>query len=138
MSYLRKYINEKTVIKDEIYQQFETSICCVICTDIIIDPMMCMNCQAQYCKECIENWKKKATQCTNRCKNANYKKSLLAQGLLSKLKFICIKCEKIIDYDDMKNHSLINCENEDKLKILRESTIKDSSMEVVKSMYIKI
>ena len=35
MSKLREYINNNTVIKDEIYKQFESSLCCSICLDII-------------------------------------------------------------------------------------------------------
>ena len=135
MSNLREYINESTVIKDEIYKQFESSICCVICQDIMIEPMMCMNCQAQYCKSCQENWSKKSKSCTNRCINTKYEKSILAQGLLSKLQFICKKCEKVIDYEDMKEHILSKCENDFQLKVLTEAqnNIKDE-LESVKSM----
>ena len=135
MSNLREYINESTVIKDEIYKQFESSICCVICQDIMIEPMMCMNCQAQYCKLCQENWSKKSKSCTNRCTNTKYEKSILAQGLLSKPHFICKKCDKVIDYEDMKDHILTKCENDFQLKVLTEAqnNIKDE-LESVKSM----
>ena len=79
---------------------------------------MCMNCQAQYCKSCQENWSKKSKSCTNRCTNTKYEKSILAQGLLSKLQFICKKCE-----------------NDFQLKVLTEAqnNIKDE-LESVKSM----
>ena len=87
MSNLRDYINDKTVIKDEIYKNFEYSVTCSICSEIMINPMMCMNCQTVYCKSCIDNWSKKSAYCTNRCKNTNYKKSILSQTFLSKLKF---------------------------------------------------
>ena len=133
MSDLRKYINEKTLIKDEIYKQFESSVCCAICQDIIIEPVMCMNCQALYCKSCQEKMSKTSTICTNRCPNAIYEKSILAQGLLSKLKFKCENCEEIIDYDDIKKHSLTKCKNTSRLRVLSESSIEDD-LEKVKSM----
>ena len=62
---------------------------------------------------------------------------MIAQGLLSRLKFICYKCEEVIDYDDIKDHSKINCENNTKLRVLTESCLDvDDSMEKVKSMLI--
>ena len=134
---LREYINDKTVIKDEIFKQFENNISCSICLDIMIEPVMCMKCQAQCCKACQEDWLKKGNKgCTNRCTNTTFNKSILAQGLLSKLKFICGKCEQVFNYDDMEKHSLINCKNDSKIKILIESSIKNDNMESIKSMYI--
>ena len=59
MDKLREYINEKNVIKDEFYTSFESSFTCSICSDIFIEPTMCMNCQNVYCKECIEGWLQK-------------------------------------------------------------------------------
>ena len=137
MSKLREYINNNTVIKDEIYKQFESSLCCSICLDIMIDPVMCMNCQAKFCKSCQEDWSKRNDTCTNRCVNPKYEKSLIAQGLLSRLKFICNKCEEFIDYNDIKQHTTINCENNTKLRVLTESNLDiEDNLEKVKSMLI--
>ena len=133
MSNLREYINNETLIKDEIYKNFEYSLTCNICQDIMIDPMMCMNCQAVYCQKCIEDWLKKSNSCTNRCKNINFKKSILSQNFLSKLKFICKNCEKVLDYDDVKQHSLTKCKNDSKIKLLKASEIMDESMPNVNS-----
>ena len=137
MSKLREYINNNSVIKDEIYKQFESSLSCSICLDIMIDPVMCMNCEAKFCKTCQEDWSQRNNTCPNRCKNPKYEKSMIAQGLLSRLKFICYKCEEVIDYEDIKNHSKINCENNTKLRVLTESRLDvDDNMEKVKSMLI--
>ena len=133
MANLRDYINNETVIKDEIYKNFEYSLTCSICSDIMIDPMMCMNCQAVYCKSCIDNWSKKSAHCTNRCENTNYKKSILSQNFLSKLKFICRNCEKVLNYDDVKAHSLIKCNNDAKINLLLASQEEDKTMDIVNS-----
>ena len=62
---------------------------------------------------------------------------MIAQGLLSRLKFICYKCEEVIDYEDIREHSTINCENNTKLRVLTESNLNaDDNMEKVKSMLI--
>lgn len=136
MANLRDYINDKTVIKDEIYKNFEYSVTCSICSEIMINPMMCMNCQTVYCKSCIDNWSKKSAYCTNRCKNTNYKKSILSQIFLSKLKFICQNCEKVINYDDMQAHSLIKCQNDSQINLLRASQEINNAMDTVNSKSI--
>ena len=113
MDKIREYINEKNVIKDEFYTNFESSFTCSICSDIFIEPTMCMNCQNVYCKECIEGWLQKSTTCPNRCQNTNFDKSKSTIEMLSKLNFICDKCDRVISYDEMKNHSLSNCQKID-------------------------
>ena len=134
MSNLRKFINSETLIKDEIYKNYEYSLCCAICSDILIEPTFCMNCQTVYCKTCIDDWTKKSNSCTNRCENPKFEKSILQQEILSKLKFICQSCDEVINYDDVKQHSLIKCTNESKLKLLRRSQTIDKH-ESVKSKY---
>ena len=121
MKNIRDYINEENVIKDEIYKIFENSLTCSICSDIFINPMMCMNCQNVYCKACIDDWKKKSIKCPNRCENPNYNKSISTSEMLSKLKFICNKCDNVINYDDMKNHSLTDCSKKKKIEELPKS-----------------
>ena len=109
MDNIRDYINENNVIKDEFYTRFDNSLTCSICSEIFIEPTMCMNCQNVYCKKCIESWLQKSSTCPNRCQSTKFDKSLSTIEMLSKLKFICDKCDSIISYDDMKNHSLSNC-----------------------------
>ena len=101
---MEKYINDDTIIKNDLYLTFQESVVCPICSNILINPHMCMNCQNVYCKKCIDDWSKKDNKCPNRCENPNYKKSLEKNNILSKLKFECKKCKKEILYDDMKKH----------------------------------
>lgn len=123
MDNLRAYINEKNVIKDEIYNNFENSVTCSICSDILIDPMMCMKCQNVNCKECIDDWKLKNDKCLNRCEEPNYQKCLAINELLSKLKFMCPNCDSAINYDDMKQHILISCKNTRNIEKLDSSRL---------------
>ena len=106
---MESYINKETIVKNEIYKVFKEDINCPICLDILTEPQMCMNCQNVYCKKCIDNWLQKSSTCPNRCQSTKFDKSLSTIEMLSKLKFICDKCDSIISYDDMKNHSLSNC-----------------------------
>lgn len=106
---MENYINEDTVVNNEIYSTFKEDVICPICTNILIEPQMCMSCQNVYCKKCIDDWSKKNDKCPNRCENTNYQRSLEKKNILSKLKFNCIKCKEEIKYDEMEKH-LNNCD----------------------------
>ena len=129
MELIRKYINEETVIKNEVYNNIENSIICIICLDIIIDPMICNNCQTVYCKNCIEKWSKIDKRCPKRCINPIYQKCLKIQKLLSKLTFNCEKCRNIINYDEIEKHYISKCQlgNENIEKSLIEFKILDDT-----------
>ena len=97
-------ISEDTVVEDAIYLGFKDSVICPICSNILINPVMCMNCQNAYCQKCIDGWSKKDNKCPNRCENPNYKKNIEKNNILSKLKFKCQKCGEEILYNNVKSH----------------------------------
>ena len=109
MELLRKYICEKNVIKDALYESVENSITCLICLDIIIDPIVCMSCHHSFCNSCIHKWLSNKKICPNRCGNTKYQNNLEIKKLLSKIKFSCKKCKNAIFYDEMIKHCLSKC-----------------------------
>ena len=109
MEDIRNYINESNIINEEIYNEFKYSVTCQICSNIIYEPMMCMVCQKVYCKLCISQWAITNRKCPYRCINPNYQIAKDMTQLLSKLKFKCKNCNKIIKYNNMKNHYLSGC-----------------------------
>lgn len=106
---MEDYINDYTFIEDDYYQIFKDSIECPLCLGILINPVMCMNCQNVYCKKCVDSWSKKDDKCPNRCTNPNYQRSLSKNEILSKLKFQCNGCKKEIQYENVENHKKICC-----------------------------
>ena len=119
-----KYVNEDTIIKNETFESFQELIICPICECIMIEPVMCLNCQNNYCKKCIEDWKKKSTSCPNRCENPIYKNVIGKNRLISKFKFKCIKgCGEEILFDDIQKHYSSNC---------LENKLKNSNMDINK------
>ena len=66
---MEKYINEETIVKNEIYECFKDSIICPICLEIMIEPVICLECQNSFCKKCKEYLKKKGENCPNKCNN---------------------------------------------------------------------
>ena len=86
---MEDFIRQDTVIEDTIFSVFKDSVICPLCSNILINPVMCMNCQSAYCKKCIDEWSEKDKKCPNKCENPNYKKSIEKINILSKLKFKC-------------------------------------------------
>ena len=81
---MEEYINNNKIVKDAVYNAFKGAITCPLCSNVLIDPIMCTKCQNVYCKKCIDEWEKKNNTCPNRCENPNYQKSIGKQELLSK------------------------------------------------------
>lgn len=106
---MEDYINDYTFIEDDYYKIFKDSVECPLCLGILINPVMCMNCQNVYCKKCVDSWSKKDDKCPNRCNNPNYQRSLSKNEILSKLKFQCNGCKKEIQYENVENHKNICC-----------------------------
>ena len=120
---MESYINDETIVKNDIYDAFKDDIICPICSKILIEPQMCINCQNSYCRKCIEEWSKKSNKCPNRCDNPNYKKSLEKAKTLSKLKFKCQKCGNQFTYDNIKKH-VDECEQDKNIEEKRDNNKK--------------
>ena len=104
---MEKFINNDTIIKDEIYDTFKDSISCPICYNIFIEPIMCIKCQNSFCKQCID--KMEDIKCPNKCEEPNYQKSNAKHDILTNLKFKCKYCKTTIKYDDAYNHKNVCC-----------------------------
>ena len=107
---MEKYINEDTIIKNETFNSFPELIICQICQCIMLEPVMCLNCQNYYCKKCIEDWKKKSQTCPNKCEEPIFKNVIEKNRLITKMKFKCIKgCGAEIPFLDLNKHYSENC-----------------------------
>ena len=74
---MEEYINDKTIIKNEIYNAFKDFIKCPLCSGILINPVMCMKCQTAFCRQCVDDWSlKNPTKCLKGCLETNYEKCL--------------------------------------------------------------
>jgi hypothetical protein len=108
---MEEYINDDTVIKNEVYQAFpEELIICQICQCLMIEPVMCLKCQNYYCKKCIDAWNKKSGTCPNKCDAPIFNNVIEKNRLITKLKYRCKKgCGAILSYDEIKEHYSSNC-----------------------------
>ena len=121
---LSEYIQEKYIANEVLYESLKDSITCIICTNIIIEPTMCMNCQKAYCRKCIGHWNNIKNYCPNKCDNPEYRKSVVVANLLSKLDFICKECSNIVNYDQIEKHIASKCNT---VEINYKINLKDSN-----------
>ena len=122
---MEEYINKDTIIENEVYKMFQSSVICPLCKNIYIKPILCINCQKVYCKRCIDNWSKNEKKCPNGCEDPQYNNCMTKNDILAKLEFYCVGCNKEIEYNNAEEHhnsccpgktssNMIKCENEKK------------------------
>ena len=102
---MEQYINNETIVKDQIYEIFQNEVTCPLCNNIFIDTVICSNCQKAYCQKCIEKWSKNNDKCPKNCEKAKYQENKGKNDILTKLTFKCKKCGEEIKYDEVKNHN---------------------------------
>ena len=104
---LDKYVKNDFLIQDESYSVIENQVICPICCEIKLNPKMCTSCQNTFCGQCAGSLK----SCPFKCTTFNCIDSRLTKELLSKLSFKCVNgCDKVIKFDDLKNHYENECE----------------------------
>ena len=105
-----KYITDDCIVENELYKAFKDKIKCDLCNNILKEPIICKNCQKNYCKACIDQWKKKhKKKCPNDCKKAKFDKSSDRASILEMLTFLCRNCKEEIKYKDVESHLKSGC-----------------------------
>ena len=105
-----EYFTDDCIIKDSIYLSLKDLITCPLCQKILKNPYMCNKCQKSFCKKCLEensNFK----ICPNDKEETQIVHSVLADGMLSKLKYKCKNCLKEVIQSDINAHLEDNCEH---------------------------
>ena len=117
---MEEYINEKTIIKDNIYEMFSDFIHCSICGIIMISSFICLNCENRFCRKCMEKLEENKDKCPGKCEFPNIKELTGEKNLINKFKFKCLRgCGKKLKLEEINSHYSLNCPNRKKLfKIL--------------------
>ena len=101
---MEEYINNNTIVKDAVYNAFKGAIICPLCSNVLIDPIMCTKCQKVYCQRCINEWSKKEKKCPNNCDELKIQKCIGKNDILFKLNFKCEACGKNFNYEEAIKH----------------------------------
>ena len=105
-----KYLKEENIVKDDVFKAVKKDIICPICFELMIVPMICVECMTLYCQKCIEQWKKKGGGCPYRCKVFDFRKIPENKRKISSIKFRCIKgCGAEIPFNEIENHDKLEC-----------------------------
>ena len=117
---MEKYANEKNIVKNEVYDLFKDTIICPVCNSIMIESVICLNCQSTFCKKCSKELKDKGKNCPKKCSFLNIKEVIGKNNFISKFKFKCINgCGEEILFENIKNHyKNCNQKNIKKIKVL--------------------
>ena len=127
---MEKYINEKTIIKDEVYNLFKDDIKCPNCKKIMIDPVMCLSCQTKFCKNCQKKLKKNRKNCPKKCHSPIINDVILKNNCITKFKFKCIKgCGKEISFDNIISHYNSDCKKK-KIKIIDKKKAAEAKKQI--------
>ena len=107
------FIDSQLLINKNKFKGIEKFILCPICEGIVNIPYECLECQNNFCQNCIEKWKLKNNNCPFRCKEFNLIHNRFLENILSELlKFRCDKeCDEIINYKDINKHYNGECKN---------------------------
>ena len=97
-------VDENTIINKDFFSGVKSMVTCIICYNIIQEPVMCSKCENFFCTLCI----KRLGYCPLKCKNYKIKGSLICKRLLSGLKIKC-KCGKNLEYDSFGKHVETEC-----------------------------
>lgn len=107
---MEKYVNEDTIIKTDAYEIIKDNLLCPICKHLMVEPVICLNCQNTLCKKCSENLKAKGQNCPYNCENSILKDVIGKNNLITKFKYRCIKgCGEELSFNDIEKHYNSKC-----------------------------
>ena len=130
---MEEYINNNTIVKDAVYNAFKGAITCPLCSNILIDPIMCTKCQKVYCQRCINEWSKKEKKCPNNCEELKIQKCIGKNDILFKLNFKCEACGKNFNYEKAIKH-LKKCYPDKKFPEEKESKFEKLTREKIEKL----
>ena len=131
------FIKQDEIVNKEYYNGIKDIITCLICLDIISDPVQCDKCQHCFCSKCIQNCKK----CPLRCNYSNFTPALLCKKLISEIEIKCV-CGETIKYDNILKHKVEECKNIDfekknelkKIYDLEKEKLKNNKKELIPNL----
>ena len=92
----------------EKYKNMSSELICLICLNIVYDPIMCAKCGGIFCKSCIKQLMKTSNICPNKCILQTKSIDRILHNLLDKFELNCFYkkngCNKILLYSDFVKH----------------------------------
>jgi hypothetical protein len=102
---LRNYITEDQLIRKQ------NDFICTICTDVVITPVKCAECEHYYCAKCIKDSLKRNKNCPD-CREIFTPADSFARferNALNELEFKCFRCPDLFRYEQAEKHAKELC-----------------------------
>ena len=89
-----------------------SSIICIICQNLLEDAQECTDCETNFCKICIDSWKRRQHTCPACRSTCEFKSpSRLLRGILNSTQITCSNkdkgCNTISAYESLSKHEQI-------------------------------
>ena len=114
-NYTKPYIQEKDLIKKEDYILHKEKYTCLICKKILLNPIMCSQCEKLFCKDCIFDYVMRENKCISNCLNFELvipNKTYMESFQTFKVK--CRSCNQSIPLMDYYQHNK-KCQTNNKI-----------------------
>jgi len=84
---------------------------CLICAEVLLDPLECSGCQTSFCGECIKAWQARSAECPNRCQLKLQPCHRGFKNLLLRLKLHCSAkdCGEVLTVETVARHENSEC-----------------------------
>ena len=99
------HLQEEDIVNKSYFEDIRNIITCIICLNIVEDPVQCQTCQHSFCLECIN----KLGRCPMGCSEFKFILSQLCNELLSGIKVKCYVCHNEMNYNNIKKHIDEDC-----------------------------
>jgi len=88
------FICEELVVNKSFFKEVENDLTCSICNGLLVDPILCVECENPFCSTCIGEWIKKNNSCVMKCQKPFKSKSInrLNKNMMEKVILKCNFC----------------------------------------------
>ena len=79
---------------------------CVICSELLYDPMECSECQNTFCGECLKDWLARGSDTCPACSKEKSEYTAMHRKLKNQMNNIMVKCkcDEEVQYDKLADH----------------------------------
>ena len=128
------HLNLDLVINKAFFEPMVKELTCLICKGLLVDPILCSECESPFCTSCITIWKLRNNNCINKCKGPFQIKQItkMMKDIMNKVLLNCNICKSEISLNSYPSH-IISCEDNSKLincPFCKECKLKNSDLKL--------
>lgn len=100
---------------DRAVDYIDSELICPICDEIVEDPVECSHCEKAFCRECIQDWSSRKSECPYRCPKLDLRSShRFFRSLHDSVLIKCVRfregCNAVEPIANIKKHEMLECD----------------------------